>query len=120
MMDLESIVALQSDFDKKHGWSFNSNNHSELIDWLHKDLVGLFGELGEFANLLKKTTIIRDKPDLDKSQKLFEELKNNFSEELIDSFIYLIRIATHLGVDLEKEYLKKLEVNRSKYQKYER
>ena len=54
MMDLKSLIALQRDFDKKHGWSFNSNKHSELIDWLHKDLVGLFGELGEFANLLKK------------------------------------------------------------------
>lgn len=120
MMDLKNLIALQSEFDKKHGWSFNSNQHSELIDWLHKDLVGLFGELGEFANLLKKITIIRDKPDLEKSHKLFEKLKVNFSEELIDSLIYLIRIAAHLGVDLEKEYLKKLEFNRAKYQEYER
>ena len=118
-MDIKKIISLQNEFDKNHGWSFDSKNYSELIYWLHKDLIGIFGELGEFSNLLKKVTLLKDKPNSEESKKLFNELKDNFSEELIDSFIYLIRIANYLDIDIEQSYLKKLQVNEKKYKDYE-
>jgi NTP pyrophosphatase (non-canonical NTP hydrolase) len=118
-MDLTKMISIQNEFDKKHGWSLKSDELSELLNWLHKDLVGLLGELGEFANHLKKITLVHEKPDIEKSAKLLEELKENLSEELIDSLIYIMRIASHLGVDIESEYLKKLNFNKSKYKEYE-
>jgi NTP pyrophosphatase (non-canonical NTP hydrolase) len=37
------------------------------------------------------------------------------AEELADTFIYLIKIAAQTGIDLESEYLKKLEKNRRRF-----
>lgn len=119
-MDLNELISIQNEFDKAHGWSLDSDKLTELINLLHRDLVGLLGELGEFANILKKITLVDEKSNLEESQKLFEELKGNLSEELIDTLIYLIRIASHLRVDVEKEYLKKSNFNKAKYKNYER
>lgn len=119
-MRINELVSLQKNFDEKHGWYLKSSSLSELLEILHKDLVGLLGELGEFANHLKKITLIHDKPDVDVSMKLFKELKSNLSEEVIDSLIYIMRIAIHLKVDIEKEYLEKLEYNREKHREYEK
>ena len=118
-MDLTKLISIQNKFDKEHGWSLESGELSELLNWLHKDLVGLLGELGEFANHLKKITLVHEKPDIEKSAKLLEGFKENLSEELVDSLIYIMRIASHLGVDIEGEYLKKLNFNKSKYKDYE-
>jgi NTP pyrophosphatase (non-canonical NTP hydrolase) len=118
-MDLNELSSTQAEFDKAHGWSLDSEDLTELINLLHRDLVGLLGELGEFANNVKKISLVDDKSNLDETQKFFQELKGNLSEELIDTLIYVIRIATHLGVDLETEYLRKLNLNRAKYQRYE-
>jgi len=120
IMDFNELITMQNKFDKEHGWLSNPENFSDLIDQLHRDLVGLLGELGEFANILKKITLIYDRPDLEKSQKLFEELKGDLSEELIDSLIYFIRITVHLNIDVEKEYANKLSSNRIKYKDYGR
>jgi len=117
-MHFNELITMQNKFDKEHGWLSNPENLSELIDHLHRDLVGLLGELGEFANILKKITLIHDRPDMEKSQKLFEELKGDLSKELIDSLIYFIRITTHLNIDVEKEYVNKLSSNRIKYKDY--
>ncbi len=119
-MKIDELLSLQNDFDKSHGWDLKTSSLSELIEMLHKDLVGLIGELGEFSNHLKKITLLHDKPDIETSKQLFEELRSHLSEEVIDSLIYILRIATHLKVDIEKEYLDKLEYNRDKYKEYEK
>ena len=66
----------------------------------------LVGEVGEFANELKK--VVRgDVP--------YEERKAALAEELTDTFIYLMKIAAQTGIDLEAEYLKKLEKNQHRF-----
>ncbi len=119
-MNIKELMLIQNRFDREHGWSIDSNDLSILINMLHRDLVGMMGELGEFANILKKITLVYDKVDIEKSEKMFSELKGKLSEEIIDTFIYLMRIVNHLDIDLEEEYIKKLEFNRKKYKDYER
>ena len=119
-MDIKELMCIQSEFDKEHGWSLEGRGPSELLAWLHKDLVGLFGELGEFANDLKKITLKHEIRDMKSDIKTFQKLKGALSEELIDAFIYLMRIAVHLEIDVEREYIKKLKSNRRKYKQFRR
>ena len=44
-----------------------------------------------------------------------ETIKNKTREELADIFIYLLKIASKLEIDLEAAALKKLELNEIKY-----
>lgn len=108
-MELATLVKLQTDFDRTHGVAkpffvpISSNNLHELEHLV----VCMMGEVGEFANELKK--VVRgDAP--------YEERKAALAEELTDTFIYLIKIAAQTGIDLESEYLKKLERNRERFQ----
>ncbi len=117
-MEIKDLAHIQREFDAKHGWMLESDNSKARLEIINKDLIGLFGEIGEFANLVKKLNI-----DMEKSKDTFElklsDFQDSLSEELIDSFIYLFRIATHLDLDIENSYLKKLSINREKYRKYE-
>jgi len=103
-MELATLIQLQTAFDRAHGVTkpfFVSISSSNLHELEHL-VVCLVGEVGEFANELKK--VVRgDAP--------YEERKAALAEELADTFIYLMKIAAQTGIDLETEYLKKLEKN---------
>jgi NTP pyrophosphatase (non-canonical NTP hydrolase) len=108
-MELNELRAFQESFDRKHGWVLKSDELPELIDILHKDLVGLMGEVGEFANVLKKVTLVESSSGLSEGENIFKESEDQLAQELTDALVYMLRIATHLKIDMEKEYLKKLE-----------
>lgn len=118
-MEIKRLTQIQKEFDAKHGWTLESNSSKAKLEMINKDLIGLFGEIGEFANLIKKLNIEMEKSENTLDSK-FSDAQNGLSEELIDSFIYLLRIATHLDLDIESVYLNKLAVNREKYKKYEK
>lgn len=118
-MNLNEIMILQKEFDSAHGWSLEGNNQEQLLVMLNKDLIGLFGEIGEFANIIKKLNLIRTSDSDDYNLKFTEEIKAHLTEEIIDSLIYLLRIATHLNIDIGSEYLKKLDFNKKRYRNYE-
>lgn len=118
-MKIQEIMEMQKEFDRKHGWNLKSADTKELLETINKDLIGLFGEIGEFANLIKKLNIdLEITSEKDLTEKL---MKSNgaLKEELIDIFIYLIRISTHMNVNISDEYLRKLKFNEKKYKKYE-
>ena len=117
-MNINEIVKTQKDFDSKHGWVPN-DNIIEIMSFINKDIIGILGELGEFANKIKKINLILERNSIEDVKKLYLEYKDNLSEEIIDTFIYLIRIASHLNIDIEKEYLKKLKYNTEKYKGFE-
>lgn len=111
-MTLDQIKEAQAEFDKSHKGhipffeDINENN-LEVLEHL---VVCLLGELGEFANVLKKIkrgdfTLLDKKCELD--------------EELTDVFIYLVKISNQLGVDIEGNFLQKIEKNKMKFEKYE-
>lgn len=118
-MNFNELIAIQKDFDRKHGWTISTDNLSELIEMLHRDVVGLVGEVGEFANILKKLTLAQKFFESSEACKSFQNSMPQLAEELIDTFIYIMRIAAYLCIDIEKEYLRKLEFNKNRYKEYE-
>ncbi len=114
-MQLKEIQKIQKDFDKEYFRKFwEINDEKTFIERLQYLTVALTGEMGEFANIVKK--ISRDFENLNDS--ISEERRQALIEEIVDCFIYIIITANLLEVDLEEEYMKKLEKNKKRFQKY--
>lgn len=112
-MNLKEISEMQIAADCAHGFPVKFSDSKKKYDQLTKDLVGLFGEIGEFSNIIKKINIKLDHQDtyiLD-----IQGSENLLREELIDSLIYIIRIGAILNIDLESELLKKIRINEARY-----
>lgn len=109
-MQLKDIQELQQSFDKSHQMKldFYEKIDEKNLPALEHLVVCLLGELGEFSNLLKK--VVRGDYEL-------KDVKDSLDEELVDVFIYLIKIANQFDVDLENGYLNKLEKNKIKFEK---
>lgn len=113
-MRLVDIIRMQREFDQKHGWTPNANDPVEICDFLARDLIGLFGEMGEFANVVKKIQLAT-------STEMGATLDVHapaLKEELVDFFIYVLRFASHLELDLEKGYLEKLSANEVRFRHF--
>jgi NTP pyrophosphatase (non-canonical NTP hydrolase) len=117
-MDLAALMKIQITADEKHGFPVKFNGDRERLTQLMKDLVGLFGEIGEFSNLIKKIEIKMDRPAYEGPS--LAESRDQLREEVIDSFIYLMRLAAILETDLEAELLKKIQINQERYRPLER
>ncbi|MDO7244969.1 MazG nucleotide pyrophosphohydrolase domain-containing protein [Acinetobacter pittii] len=109
-MKLKDIQEMQRSFDKSHQMKldFYEKIDEKNLPALEHLIVCLLGELGEFSNLLKK--VVRGDYELN-------EVKSLLDEELVDVFIYLIKISNQFDVDLENGYLNKLEKNKVKFEK---
>lgn len=112
-MTLQQLIELQKEFDGRHKGKFKwdtkvTDSNIEMLEFL---LVSLTGEVGEFANIIKK--IVRGDFKL-------EEKRTDIEEELTDVFIYLLKISYQLNIDLENSYLKKMEKNKERFSKYEK
>lgn len=92
-------------FDKAHGWDrYNKiTNDKDRLDALQIEIINLLGELGEFANQLKKDR---------RNNTLSKEL---LAEEATDMFIFLLKIAKTLDIDLEKTYYAKMRDNEKRF-----
>jgi len=111
-MTLKELMKLQEEFDKKHTSKFNWNekindNNIEMLEFL---MISLFGEIGETANLIKKSV---------RGDFKLENIKEELSEEIADIFIYLMKLCIQLDINLEESYLIKLEKNIERFKKYE-
>ena len=117
-MDIQDIVAQQTEFDKAHGWETLALSDEERLQAIERELVGLMGEVGEVANLIKKARLVsgRDKSVLD----AFLDIVPAVNEELTDVFIYLLRMFQITSADIEAEYLRKLAINKDRFKKYEK
>lgn len=112
-MEIKSIIEKQKLFDSLHKGNFNWDeliNESNL-DMLQYLIICTLGELGEASNIVKK--VVRGDCRL-------EEVRAELSEEIIDVFIYIIKLAYQLNIDIESEFLKKLEKNEKRFKNYER
>ncbi|WP_249649231.1 hypothetical protein, partial [Lysinibacillus sp. D4B2_S17] len=85
----------------------NSSSIYKVIELINKDLIGFVGEIGEFSNLNKKLNLMYNRFSEDELKEKFNEFPPDLKEELVDAFIYLIRISSHLNMDISKEYLRK-------------
>ena len=107
------MIQLQSDFDKRHASShpfFVPITAQNLGDLEHL-VVCLVGEVGEFANQLKKVV---------RGDLAYDEARAGLSDELADIFIYLMKIASQANIDLESSFFNKLHRNETRFEKWER
>ena len=115
-MTLKEIQNFQMEFDNKYFKKYWDKNHDPdwKIDFLKDMTIALTGEVGEFANIIKK--ISRDRKTL--GEEVSEERLNKLKDELIDCFIYLIILSNIIRMDIEDQYLKKTKFNEKRFQKY--
>jgi NTP pyrophosphatase (non-canonical NTP hydrolase) len=66
-------------------------------------------ELGELAELVQWT------PDVDLTPDWVVENQDRLSEEIADVFIYLVRLADVLGLDVEEIAMRKIASNHERY-----
>ena len=115
-MNIKDLTKIQHSFDSEHGWSLDRGTSEELVDMLSQDLIGTLGELGEFSNIVKKANLLKNnKQDLD---EFLKSNRDSLEEEVVDTFIYIMRIATHMNIDLEDAYLEKLAKNKKRFSKF--
>ena len=116
-MEVKDLVKSQVEFDRRHGWDWSDASEEEKVEHLQYLAVALCGEIGEFANLVKKIARrFRSKGELP-SQAEWKELK----EELVDVFTYILKGAGELfKIDLEKEYLEKMKTNEERFKEFEK
>ena len=110
---LNNMLKLQKEFDLQHKGRIDffekiDENNIEALEHL---IVCMVGEIGEFANIVKK---------IRRGDFSFQEKKEELSEELADVFIYLLKIANQADIDLEKEFFIKLEKNTKRFEKYKK
>jgi NTP pyrophosphatase (non-canonical NTP hydrolase) len=117
-MELSTLVDLQISADRRRGFQVDFDSDPERLAQLEKDLIGLLGEVGEFANVLKKVRLAITHSGYE--GPTLEEAKPNLREELSDALIYLIRLSVVLGGDLETDLVDKMKVNELRYSSLER
>jgi NTP pyrophosphatase (non-canonical NTP hydrolase) len=110
-MDVGELKKIQQDFDEKYIGPY---------DDLPKDLLflatALAGEVGEFANLVKKYYRLKEKDMTvvgDEERDYLAEMR----KEIIDVFCYFLIIADQLDLDIEKAYLNNLARNKKRFKK---
>lgn len=112
-MEIGELVAKQIAADTARGFRVDYSSEKERQRQIEKDLVGLLGEIGEFANLTKKVGLGLEHKDY--SGPNFDQAIPPLREELADATIYIIRLFSLLGADMESEILRKMAINNERY-----
>jgi NTP pyrophosphatase (non-canonical NTP hydrolase) len=117
-MNLSDLVRRQVSADRRRGFRVDFEDESDRIMQLERDLVGMLGEVGEFANVLKKVRLAVTHPGYEGPS--LEQAAPGLREELADTLIYLIRLSFILGGDLENDLIEKMKTNETRYGSLER
>ncbi len=116
MVELKDIVKFQRDFDHKHNWIWDSEDPDKRTEMLKLGALALAGEVGEFANLVKKMWRNLDHDGTKPNEETMKKIK----EELIDVFIYTVTLSENLDLDLEAGYFEKMKINEERFKKFEK
>ena len=101
-MDIQKLQQYLQAFADHRNWN-QYHNPKNLA-------MALTGEAGELLEIFQWLT-----PDESLRENLGPENYQAVREEIADIFIYLIRMADLLGIDLEKAFWEKMEKNGAKY-----
>jgi deoxycytidine triphosphate deaminase len=113
MESLASLARRQIDADRVHGFPVDLPDNEARRNQLSKDLIGLMGEIGEFANLLKKVELAITNPGYEGPDLVAAEPELRM--ELADVQIYLLRLAHLIRMDLGEAVLEKMRLNDERY-----
>lgn len=116
-MNIDDLRKLQISQDESIGFYVSFDSEREKYEQLTKDLVGLFGEIGEFSNIVKKINLKLENEEYSLDINLAEK---HLKEEWVDTLIYLLRISAILNIDIEDEAIKKINFNKKRYEKLKR
>jgi len=109
---LRELAQMQHAFDQRHssrGRLWSQEIDKENLPVLLELTVALAGEVGEFANLTKK--LVRGDLEL-------EAARPDLGAELADVFIYIVKLAEQLELDLEAEFRAKLAINENRFKRF--
>lgn len=112
-VSLASLTRRQIDADRKHGFPVDLTSDEDRCRQLSKDLVGLMGEIGEFANLVKKVELAISRRGY--AGPKLGTATPDLRMELADAQIYMLRLAHLIRVDLGEAVLEKMRVNDERY-----
>jgi dCTP diphosphatase len=101
-MDIEGIRQKLAAFARERDWDqFHSPKNLTM---------GLAAEAAELLEIFQWLTE-------DQSREIVKDGKEMglVREEVADVFIYLVRLADKLGIDIEEEVNRKIEINKKKY-----
>ena len=114
---LKEIFEFQRKFDARRGWDWSFPKDGETrMRFLQHGTIALAGEVGEFANVLKKAMRHYESTGELPNSEDYEKL----NEELVDVFIYIVKLAIALEMDLAKGYFDKMKFNDKKFAHYVR
>lgn len=104
---MTSIKEIQkTSFADSHRWfedyHFNHTQHELRVHYA----LGMCGEVGELANLVKKV----NRGDMD-----WEDAKMEIGEEMADVLTYLLNLAEDMDIDLEAEWASKRRQNELRF-----
>lgn len=114
-MELSELIGRQLSSDRRRGFLVDFATDADRLRQIEEDLIGLFGEVGEFANLIKKVRLSQDHVDYAGPQ--LDEASHALRVELADAAIYIFRLSAMLGGDLEQDILAKMDLNDVRYGK---
>jgi len=110
-MDIVEFKKLQKEFDDKY-----IGPYEDLPEDLLFLSTALAGEVGEFANLVKKYFRLKSK-ELAVNGEEGRDYLAEMRKEIIDVFCYFLIIANQLDLDIEEEFKDNLERNKSRFNK---
>jgi NTP pyrophosphatase (non-canonical NTP hydrolase) len=110
-MEIEDFKKLQKEFDTKYIGPYN-----DLPGDLLFLTTALAGEVGEFANLVKKYYRLKAK-DIAVAGEEQRDYTTEMKKEIIDVFCYFLIIANQLDLDIEKEFKENLDRNKNRFKK---
>ncbi|HIQ13488.1 MAG TPA: nucleotide pyrophosphohydrolase [Thermoprotei archaeon] len=113
-MDLKELQSIQRRFDLEYFPEFwRIMNYEDFLDRLEYITVALAGEIGEFANIVKKMR--REYLHVNRERR---DYLDTLKEELTDIFIYVLIASNLLDMDIEEWYTRKSNINRDRFKKY--
>ncbi|NMB51368.1 MAG: nucleotide pyrophosphohydrolase [Bacteroidales bacterium] len=112
-MNLNQLINIQKEFDSKHKGKFDwaqkiDEDNIEILEYL---LLCLVGEFGEISNLVKKVL---------RGDYYLNDIRAQLSEEIADIFIYVLKLAYQLDIDIENQFLLKVDKNKNRFTHYEK
>jgi len=108
-MEIEDFKKLQKEFDEKYIGPYNKQPEDFLFL-----AAAIAGEVGEFANIVKKYYRLEKMGKGVKDDKNRDYI-NDMKKEITDVFCYFLIIANQLDIDIEKEFLDNLERNKERF-----